>query len=351
MTSVVFSLFAAAAASLGAAGWAGPAGQAEKQPAQEAVKIACAAIDISNDQVQQRERIVRLLQAPQAVPENPALDRKVTVTFQDATLSDVLKWLSSENVNFIAESTQISADRKVTMSVKEQPLRDVIEALADAFNARWSRQGEIYVLKEGRLAYSVPAIAGAPQLLGRLFETMPEGAFRLAPPINEERLEALKGRLGKAMEQFRLEMPPERFLTVPEPGDKGLRLRLEGQEFQELLKGLPELRKHMKLEGPEFQALLKRLPEIRSFMKLEAPEMIERVRGLTRHGIGMENVGELMDSLTKEQWATQEKRGYLTPDDLSEKQRALFGHLPSEGSWSVTVVIGERKLTIKNSGK
>ncbi len=61
------------------------------------------------------------------------------------------------------------------------------------------------------------------------------------------------------------------------------------------------------------------------------------------------NIGQLMDSLTPEQWALHERQGYLRVEDLTPAQRALLGSLPeSAHTWSITVVINGKKLTLKS---
>jgi hypothetical protein len=57
---------------------------------------------------------------------------------------------------------------------------------------------------------------------------------------------------------------------------------------------------------------------------------------------------ELIESLSAEQKAKQEKQGYLTPDDLTPKQRELLGELPKGGDWTFSFTANGRKLTIKS---
>lgn len=76
----------------------------------------------------------------------PALDKKVTKRFTNVPLSEVLAWLSLQDLSFVAENSAFG-DRKVTFSFVNQPLGEVIETIAEAYGGTWVKNGDIYTLK------------------------------------------------------------------------------------------------------------------------------------------------------------------------------------------------------------
>jgi hypothetical protein len=57
---------------------------------------------------------------------------------------------------------------------------------------------------------------------------------------------------------------------------------------------------------------------------------------------------QLVESITADQWKKHESKGYLTPADLTPKQRGLLGTLQGD-RWEMQVVIGSKKLILKSS--
>lgn len=79
--------------------------------------------------------------------ELPALKKSITKRFVNAKLSEVLAWLSLEQFSFVADASEFTQESTVTLNFRNQPLGAVLDAIADAFNGRWERRGEIFNLR------------------------------------------------------------------------------------------------------------------------------------------------------------------------------------------------------------
>ncbi len=77
----------------------------------------------------------------------PALKKPITKRFVNTKLSEVLAWLSLEQFSFVADSSEFPGESSVTLNFRSQPLGAVLDAIADAFNGRWERKGEIFMLR------------------------------------------------------------------------------------------------------------------------------------------------------------------------------------------------------------
>ncbi len=62
---------------------------------------------------------------------------------------------------------------------------------------------------------------------------------------------------------------------------------------------------------------------------------------------GTQDIKGLMNSLTDKQWELQKKNGYLTPDDLTPKQRVMLGS-DTKGDFSLSFSLDGKTLTIKS---
>ena len=94
----------------------------------------------------------------------PALKKPITKRFVSAKLGEVLAWLSLEQFSFAADAGEFPNQGQVTLSFKAQPLGAVLDAIADAYNGRWERRGDIFTLRPAR-SRNVFEMAGAPATL------------------------------------------------------------------------------------------------------------------------------------------------------------------------------------------
>ncbi len=109
-----------------------------------------------------------------AAQTNPALKKRVTKRFVNANLSDVLAWLSLEQLSFVADMGSFP-DKKVTFNFVNQPMEDVLTAIADTFGGRWEQRGDIWTLKAGSsfASRSTGVFSGATTQIPRTFEFKP----------------------------------------------------------------------------------------------------------------------------------------------------------------------------------
>lgn len=165
----------------------------------------------------------------------------------------------------------------------------------------------------------------------KLFDKMPEGQTFVMPKIDGKAFVMPKID-GKA---FAIPKMEGRNFTFVTPDDKEFSLR-----NKEIQKHIEEMNKHMR----EFK-----LDESGKTRVFTMPEMkgLEELRPFTFNSSKM-RISELLESLTDEQKDKQEKQGYLTLSDLSAKQKAMLGSIPSDGNWTFSYSIDGRKLTIKS---
>ncbi len=78
--------------------------------------------------------------------QEPALDKKVSLTLPIASLSDFAKKLQAESGVQIA-ATQNIADRKITALFRDQSLREVMEQVAALYDAVWQKDEKTYRLE------------------------------------------------------------------------------------------------------------------------------------------------------------------------------------------------------------
>ncbi|MER3414568.1 MAG: hypothetical protein C4340_07035 [Armatimonadota bacterium] len=207
-------------------------------------------------------------------------DQRVSAEFQEATLAEVLRWLASTGVNFVADPTS-AGDAKVTLSVKDVPLRDLLRAIEQVFHGTWTKNGEVYAFKA--------------KARSRL-----EGAWPDAPRFNNE-------EWRKWMEEFGRRLPD---VAGPDQVEEFLR------RFREAL-------------PPEFRRFERFGPGSPRFFRFDTPD-----------------IGRLFESITDEQWRKHDQKGYLTPDDLTEEQRAMLGQ--ADGTFSITLSVNGRTLNLRS---
>lgn len=301
--------------------------------------------------------------APQAAD---ALHQKVSVTFKNATLGEVLKWLGERGLNFAAAPDAALSDRKLSLSVRDVPLSQVLEAIARAYGETWSKVGEVHVLAP--ISDSLPAILPLKELRAvqgeALRKALDPARIALPDPIE------LKLQLERSLDAARVGLDAAKARTAEEreaieQAKKALEgVRAQGVLKPEQIKELSEMKVHLgEIQkaaplGPEARdAMRKALEELRR-SELLKPERIKELSelelrlGEVQKGKGMSSMPlgalqKLEGSLTPEQRALHGKRGYLRVSDLNETQRALLGPIQLEGEWDLTWVFGERRLHLR----
>lgn len=305
------------------------------------------------------------------VNQGTVAQRKVTRSFDNAKLAEVLDWLKAQGVNFVIRPDQVDPNSRLSLNAVNQPLRDVMSAIAAAFGGSWTKEGELWVFRQGA---SRDFLLGAPSFpdfpsfgLDKLendpkFRVFTENDLKDSPEFKKW-MESWKKDWQKWAEEwkdhakdfdFKFYGPKVRVWT-----DKDL------QNDPEFKKWLDQWRSEIDRSfGPEFQKKMeqraKELAEKAREFKTDESEMKrateEMEKELFRQGKALESknlfiddakIRQLMDSLSDQQWAKQEVQGYLTLADLTEKQRELVKDLPTDGSWSISYSIDGKKITLK----
>jgi hypothetical protein len=78
-----------------------------------------------------------------------SLDKIVSKRFDHVQAAEVLAWLAEQGFSFVIRDSELTGAR-VSISIHEQPLWDAVRALGDALGGHWQREGNVYVLHQGR---------------------------------------------------------------------------------------------------------------------------------------------------------------------------------------------------------
>jgi hypothetical protein len=305
----------------------------------------------------------------EAVPATPSqsgakLDRRVSAQFSEATFDDMLKWLSSQGVNFAAGHSAVDKGAKITFSFTNAPLKDVMDAMAAAFGGHWTKKGEMYVFRTGPGSTAFDLKLPTEEWdLGKL-------DLKDLPKLEIEDLSKLEGndlagRSKQAQELTKLALElAEKAEKLRSQGksdaeiEKALAAEAEAlaKKASEMAKDVGKLRDKLELRlkkdgksnlwtGPLIEELkIVPLPKIEFDREGSKADLIPELKSLRAGFDGK----QLIESITAEQWKKHESKGYLTPADLTAKQRELLGTLQGD-RWEIQVVIGSKKLKIKSS--
>ena len=282
--------------------------------------------------------------AYEGVQVQDELSRRVTKQFQNATLSDVLAWLSLEGLSFVAETTEFGDTMRLTLNFANQPLKDVLNAISQVVGAKWEQRGSIFVLKpERRVAFApsapavpilkdVPLIADAKAMEkwraesekmlakaqdGRRFfvspgyPSSPEAAAKMRAELetslkNMPNVKFLEGKAldPKAAESVKLEI--EKAMKELEKEHAAFKWSTSGHNFApgqsdvKIFTSDPELTKKLQAQIEEMLKGVKELKGQFQF-KLDPKEMGEAMKGFKFDGKSMKPLDpKMMEKLQKE---------------------------------------------------
>lgn len=292
------------------------------------------------------------------------LDRRVSAQFSEATFDDMLKWLSSEGVNFAAGHSAVDKGAKITFSFTNAPLKDVMDAMAAAFGGHWTKKGEMYVFRTGSDSASFDLKLPTEEWdLGKWdLKDLPKLEIEDSSNLDANDL-AARAKLAQELSKKALEL-----------AEKAEKLRSQGKSDAEIEKALradaealakkaSAMAKDVGKLGDKLELRLKKdakaylwtEPQIEELKIMPLPKIEVDREGLKADLIpelkslrGGLDAKELVESITADQWKKHESKGYLTPADLTPKQRELLGALQG-GRWEIQVVIGSKKLKLKSS--
>lgn len=233
---------------------------------------------------------------------NPAFGKLVSVTFDNAPLSDVMHWLIQEGVQLAADTTQRD-NRKLTLNAQNQPLRDVLLAIAGAFDAKWEKQGEILTLKRN------PMIVG---------EWGDDSMFKNLRDFPMPKLDSEE--LRQFFQEHRFSIPPD--------------VDFEKFEF--------DIEKFFNKEN--FNLDMKKLLK-------ERGGLFENFRSFPSSTFSLQNIEKVYESLTPEQVEKHEAQGYLLFDDLTPEQKKMLGMRSNDTHWVVSIAKDGKQFTLRSHPK
>ena len=320
---------------------------------------------------------------PALAPDEPIVQasvapaRSVTVSFSNAPVSQVLDWLRKQDANFVVATSSLPSDLRLTLNVKDEPLSVVEKVIANAMGGNWANHDGILVFQKGLGGDSPFALLGSD---GHMFKVLPNGSsqFFAGPDgksfeLKLKDLDKLGDQLGpefqkKMQDQFGPEFQKKMQDQFGPEFQKKLQDKF-GPEFQKKLQDQfgPEFQKKLQDEfGPEFQKKLQDQfgPEFQKKMRDQfGPEFQKKMEEQAKKWEGQtrvfsdgksggvfrftnQDLDGLMASLTTDQRDLMKRRGYLTPKDLTEKQRKMLGNV--SGKFEVKVKTDKGEMTVKS---
>jgi hypothetical protein len=117
----------------------------------------------------------------------PQVSERVSVSFKNASMREVLDWLKNQGVSFVVKDEQIDKDARVSINLVNRPVEDFMRALATAWEGHWTQEKDIWVFHEGRDPNA------AQELFGKLDQTTPLTRIEGAPFMNPSWVEGAKG--------------------------------------------------------------------------------------------------------------------------------------------------------------
>jgi|GEM_PF-4731305 len=327
---------------------------------------------------------------------------KVSVSFRNATVREVLDWLKNSGVSFVIGDDQVNKDSRINVNIVNQPIESLMRALASAWNGHWDRSGDMWVFHEGAGPFGViteplPALA-APKPEPSFNVVIPDiGAktYKIAPKSGDgpfiwtvpdvpapAQSEALKRALQtmpdqwpkdlndqKAWEHFQQKW--EQWAREYEKNFQDFEKDFKGQNFDYKLdqKQLDELRKEAEEMAKSAQSLRTKIREdgsggiivdgtaIQPFDQKRLQDLMKQSEDFAKGSSGFaspfviagghQDLRGLNDSLTESQRAKMDKDGFLRYSDLTAKQKAMLGTMGG-GDWTITYKSGSASFTIKS---
>lgn len=249
-----------------------------------------------------------------------AQTRRVSASFDNASVADVMKWLTKQGYDFSASDTDLPKDAHITLHVKDKPLGDVLAAIGSSLGGHWDRQGSIYVFRKGGrsgITWAAPGeVFGTPdmdkawvkgmqmdakdsqawakamekqaaemQKLGTKMQGMQEFKFdsKALAEKNAENSKVWAKEMAKQAEEMKKLGTKLRFETAPTFG-KTFDNKVWEQQSADIEKRMTELGRQMEKQfGPEFE---KRMEELgKQLQKQFGPEFEKRMREQSGKGV------------------------------------------------------------------
>ena len=285
---------------------------------------------------EQRTIVVRPAMAYSALSGLKGMNRKVSVKFNNASASEVLRWLSKQNVNFVANVDKLPKS-KITMNVSNVPLSEALESVAESLGGMWQVKGSTLIFRTG--LYGVNTIA----------------PFAQDRRITIPRWNTQGGELKLMPFNNMKDMPfsGEEFKSLFKLDDKTL--NLDDKSMAELKKQLLLLKDQKWADGQAFKLDGKSLEDSKRLMLQLKEGKGTESKGLStlvnKWGLKKFDAKKFMETLTSSQKEIMKKQGFLKLSDLTDDQKGLLfdnpnGQMPT--NFTIVFNLEGESVTIKN---
>jgi hypothetical protein len=187
---------------------------------------------------------------PKEDPIQSSQSDKVSVSFKNATVREVLDWLKNQGVNFVVGDDQVNKDARININVTDQPVEGFMRALAGAWAGRWERNNDIWVFRKGGIGFSERSDLFSAEGAKNPFKIVDgsngdhkiyEGQLGDHLKLTEAQRAELQKSLGKmdrkALEQFQKDWQGKEF-----------QFKFDEKELQDHLKGMRKDGKFFKMD-------------------------------------------------------------------------------------------------------
>jgi hypothetical protein len=106
------------------------------------------------------------------------MDKKVSANFNEATVGDVLKWISKQGVSYVVNHDELKS-RKISMNLNGVKLHEALNALAESIGANWQVKGSMLILRNGFSGFGFSSSAPA---------------FTMPPAVKDDVVRGLQNR-------------------------------------------------------------------------------------------------------------------------------------------------------------
>lgn len=321
---------------------------------------------------------------------------RLSMSFSDATVGQVLDWLKSKGVDFVVSDEQVDKDSHISINLNNQPLAAVMDALGRAWNGRFERQGDIWVFRKGSLEMfstkaAFPEMAPAPARVLTV-PGVPAGSKeeqelwrksfdKMNDPKHWAEIEKHMAEIEKNGKVFRYELKAgQRGLTLDGKDLKPLdEKQIKAMQAQGLAmaKQAEAMAKQSKLTDEQAKQFEKRavemakagrdftfvVPDMKPLTELQIKALGAKDRadmGFARvwqsgpsavaiggHGLSSRNLKAVYDLMTPTQTEKMNRLGYINYSDLNSKQRAILGVI-TDDNWTISYKTDKVNITIKS---
>ncbi len=277
------------------------------------------------------------------------MDRLVSVQFTNVIASDVLKWLTKQNVNFVANVDKLPKS-KITMNLSNVPLHEALETVAESLGGLWQVKRSALMFKTnmfGTMPVS-PATMGKVHLNWRDFPSSSD--MKGFGKIDDKQIKAFE----KSMSGMKGQMKSIRFdaQTIPKMDLKQHELlkAFSGDprtfNFKMDPKALAEM-KNFKEFSKDGKAFVCKFDQ-KALLDMQSMKHFKGFEGMNFNKLDTEKFAK---SLSQAQRELMAKQGYLKFSDLIEVQKGLiFSGSTNDVSQDFTFIfsVSGEKIRIKS---